>query len=260
MVVILVAVVLTASVACAGDDVGDRRAIVCIERRDLPVQRTRVTAPDRTVLMDYCQSIVSDTAVVDTAPAVPVPPSTTGDHTHPRGYFEGTVTAVRNVSARDALTRLVPRPEIGPTDVATAQRWRDQHPGPRYGAIVTAVERGEWTFILEEGGYQGVVDEHISALSAGTRAVAIHHFSDGNWCQFALADDGHVMRRFTTDHYNSPYAVGTRLPEEDGLALGNVFESWDGLQTLFRRLVGRDAFEELAGRPQDALAAGLLPD
>jgi hypothetical protein len=75
-----------------------------------------------------------------------------------------------------------------------------------------------------------------------------------------VADHGAVVRLFDQGHYGGPSTTGARLPEEDGLPLGDVAASWDASRTLFTRLVGWDPLTGLAEVPSaDRLAVGYRP-
>jgi hypothetical protein len=266
--------VLIGAAACGRGETtvtgAERRVIACVqvERVETNPGASTTRSTGAPVAPRECPPATTGTTPVLQAdrrrhvPSVPPTPPTTARYLYrrPGGYFEGTITAVRDLSPMEALTRLVAHPKVGPTDLATATAWYSHQPTPPYKALVIAVDRGDWTLILEEHGYLGVTDERIVALSEGTRAVAIHHFTDGGWCHFSFADNGRLVRNFGQEHYDGPHTVGARLPEEDDLALGDVSHSWEAVQELFRRIVGLNPFDELAAaRPQDAVAAGHLP-
>jgi hypothetical protein len=203
----------------------------------------------------------------DNAPTTlppPAPPSSSPDvgrlPSDRWGGFdgEGTVTAVQGLAPAAALEALAPEHEIGPTDPAAVGAWA-RGPSPRYGVVAVAGTYEGWTIIVDPG-YNGTDPGRLAALSAAGRAVTIHDYTEGIRGAFYLADHGALVRAFDQEHYDGPYTTGPRLPQEAGLALGEVGDSWVGLRTLFTRLVGWDPFAGFRSIPKASfVAVGYRP-
>ena len=237
----LFAVVVLVATACgSGTTAGEREPFLCVP--PLATGHT-IEAWSCAGLTEEEQALQreelrrrQEAARSTTTSTVPRPHST---------QFEGTVTAVHGLSPTEALQRLFPDAAIGPTDLDTAQAWLHG----KNGGVHLAVPWRDWAVIMEENDFRGITEARLATLSAGTRTVAINHITDGGWCHFTLAEDGRIRRDFGQEHYNGPYTVGGRVPEEAGLDLGTVEHSWSALRTLFTRLVGADAFALLADTP-----------
>lgn len=148
------------------------------------------------------------------------------------------------------------------TSVASAQEireWVDEQEYPAYGTAIEAGVIGDWTFVLESGGYQAT--SFAEQLSEGGEAVVIYQSVNAD-SSFQYARNGTVIRSFDPLLTHMPQE-GEPLPEEEGIAFpgeGDGLHPMRGSFLLAERLTGIRLTEADLTGPSDRIAVGMHPD
>jgi hypothetical protein len=173
--------------------------------------------------------------------------------------FVATVALVKGCSPARALEIIG---DGRATPVASAQEirdWVDEQEYPAYGTSIEAGVIGDWTFVVESGGYQAM--SFIAQLSAGGEAVVIYQSVNAD-ASFQYARNGAVIRSFDPLLFGWPQE-GEPLPEEEGIAFpgeGDELHPMPGSFLLAERLTGIRLTEADLTEPGDRIAVGIHPD
>jgi hypothetical protein len=148
------------------------------------------------------------------------------------------------------------------TPVASAQEirdWVDEQEYPAYGTAIEAGVIGDWTFVVESGGYQAL--RYAEQLSQAGEAVVIYQSINAD-ASFRYARNGTVIRSFDPLLPDAPQE-GEALPEEEGIAFpgeGDELHPMPGSFLLAERLTGIRLTEADLTEPGDRIAIGIHPD
>lgn len=129
------------------------------------------------------------------------------------------IALVKDVSAEEALARLVTKPKTPVGPVEQVRAWAEGHQYPAYGNSVEATTVGDWAVIVEINGYQATLDEPLARLSKGTRAAVVY-WNVNALMGFYWSVDGTQVRYFDPLLYDNPGWLGSPLPQEEGLTFG----------------------------------------
>lgn len=132
------------------------------------------------------------------------------------------IALAKDVSAEEALARLVTKPKTPLGPVEQVRRWaqdQDHQYPPTYGNSVEATTAGAWTVIVEMNGYQAALDEPLARLSKGTSAAVVY-WNVNALMGFYWSVDGTQVRYFDPLLYDNPGWLGSPLPQEVGLTFG----------------------------------------
>jgi hypothetical protein len=147
------------------------------------------------------------------------------------------------------------------TPLASAQEireWADEQEYPAYGTAIEAGTIGDWTFILESGGYQAAY--FAAQLSEADEAVVIYQSVNAD-SSFQYARNGTVIRSFDPLLPHMPQE-GEPLPEEAGIAFTGEDDEphpMRGSFLLAERLTGIRLTEADLTEPADRIAVGIHP-
>jgi hypothetical protein len=148
------------------------------------------------------------------------------------------------------------------TPVASAQEireWAGEQQLPAYGTAVEAGVIGDWTLVLESGGYQAT--QLAEQLSEGGEAVVIYRSINAD-SSFQYARNGTMIRSFDP-LLPQMSQEGEPLPEEEGIAFpgeGDELYPMRGSFLLAERLTGIRLTEDDLTGPGDRIAVGIHPD
>lgn len=175
--------------------------------------------------------------------------------------FEAAVALVKGCSPLRALDVLAADRATPVAPAREIRDWAGQQGLPDYGTAVEAGEIGDWTLVVELGGYRPTDLELLRELSRDGEAVVI--FPNVNaLSSFQYANNGTVVREFDPLLTHVPQ-TGEPLPEEQGIAFPGENGELHPMKSAFllaERLTGIRLAESDMSGAGDRLAAGIHPD
>jgi hypothetical protein len=162
------------------------------------------------------------------------------------------IALVHALPPAQALNRLTREAATGIMPAETARQWAQaqgdaywadpENTDLHYGTALEAGVIGEWTLLVEHGGYQAL--EHATGLSAGTTAV-VADWNFGHW-QIIWAINGRIKYFLDSGFLNAepslvnPHHPGLRqhLDQATDLLTPGAFFTTEAALTLVQRLTG----------------------
>lgn len=147
------------------------------------------------------------------------------------------VSLVQGMSPEEAVAKLTAgRARAFPTRVAAEDWVADSDDYDRNWIVAGRV--GDWTFIWEDNGFQGSLEEVAARMSVRSPFVSV--FWNVNAVEaFTYARDGHVVRQFDPYAHDDDAGTGDALPAESGL-------DWDDAEVSMLRLQAAITGEPIA--------------